>query len=569
MLRLPLTEHFKLRREFLLQLVVLTVGLHGVFIISTTLLEQLAIHSGRMSSSNLDVDVPLLIGLGLIYLSTLLRRRKRAAWVIALLAYIFMIGFYANQTAAAFDHHAYLEVVRKFIIPVLLIGLLWVYQSAFTVKSDIRSFRYSARVSLIVLLVALLYGTAGFILLDRYDFHQEITPGRAVERTLDQFGLTTSRDLVPSTRRAKLFVSSLSVVSVGAVGYMIISLFQPIRARYVSHTHDRERAEALLKSGIGKTGKSEDFFKLWPHDKLYFFDKNTRAGLAYKVRGGVALVVGDPFGDQEAASRLLREFRDLCYGNDWLPAFVHTEPDWSDFYRKHGLGLQKVGEEAVVDIAKFDAEVRGNKYFRQIRNRFEREKFTTELLLPPHDKAVVARLRTVSDDWLAQPGRSERSFLLGYFSEPYLQQCALLVARDAAGTIQAFINQVPSFDPKEANFDMLRHAADSPGNINDFLLMAFIDYARTEGFKRVNLGLAPLAGLHDIDDNSVVTRAMRFLYSNGDRFYSFSGLERFKAKYQPDWSDRFMAYPASTRNFVRVTNALNRAMRVKKISSSK
>lgn len=556
----PFREHIVIRSDFLRRLVALIVGLHGLFVIATTLIEQMAGRNIHNFIGAIDIDIPLLIGLGLIYLYSLLNRRKRAAWVVALLVYIFMIGFYANQTATAFDQQAWLAVTRKLIIPVCIIGLLLLCRRQFSVKSDIRSFGYAARFSLVILIVALIYGTTGFMLMDKHDFHREISYPQAVHWTVDQFGLTTTSEPTAHTKRAKLFLNSLSVVSIGAVAYAAISLFQPIRARYTSHDHDRAQAEALLTL---QPGRSEDFFKLWPHDKLYFFEPKGQAGLAYKVQNGVALIVGDPFGERRAASRLLKGFRDLCYGNDWLPAFVHTEPDWSDFYRKHGFGLQKLGQEAIVDLEHFDASVRGNKYFRQIRNKFEREKFTAEVLLPPHDKALIARLQIVSNEWLERPGRAERGFMLGYFSPEYLQQSTLIVARDSAGTIQGFVNQIPSYDPAEANFDMLRHAAGSPGNINDFILMAFIDHLREAGFTRLNLGLSPLAGLEDVDDSSVITRAMRFMYSNGDRFYSFSGLQRFKAKYEPNWSDRYLAYPANARNFVKIMNALNRAMRVK------
>lgn len=141
-----------------------------------------------------------------------------------------------------------------------------------------------------------------------------------------------------------------------------------------------------------------------------------------------------------------------------------------------------------------------------------------------------------------------------------------MVLRDAAGTIQAFINQIPSYDADEANFDLLRHTHESLGNSNDYLLMCFIRHLQEEGaVKRLNLGLCPLAGLDARDDErSVVDSALRFVYANGDRFYSFSGLHRFKAKYQPEWSSRYVAYRGGIRGFTRTMNALNRAMKVKK-----
>jgi phosphatidylglycerol lysyltransferase len=197
--------------------------------------------------------------------------------------------------------------------------------------------------------------------------------------------------------------------------------------------------------------------------------------------------------------------------------------------------MQKIGEEAVVDISHFISEVVKDKYFRNIQNRFARENYTAELLQPPHHKAVVDRLTEISTIWLERPGRTERGFVMGYFSEEYMQQCPILVARDAAGTIQGFMNQVPAaFDTDEATYDMLRQTDNSLGNTNDFLLLNFIQAMAEKGYKRVNLGLSPLVGLDGPSDSqTLIDNFLRFAYANGDRFYSFSGLHRFKAKYKP------------------------------------
>ena len=61
--------------------------------------------------------------------------------------------------------------------------------------------------------------------------------------------------------------------------------------------------------------------------------------------------------------------------------------------------------------------------------------------------------------------------MMGYFSDDYMQQCPVMAARDETGAIQAFVNQVPNFNPAEANFDFLRHTSSSPGNINDYLMI--------------------------------------------------------------------------------------------------
>ena len=124
------------------------------------------------------------------------------------------------------------------------------------------------------------------------------------------------------------------------------------------------------------------------------------------------------------------------------------------------------------------------------------------------------------------------------------------------------MNQIPSYDDKEANFDFLRHSSDAPSNSNDFLLMRFASLLLEQGFERLNMGLCPLSGLDDADEErGVIDNALRFVYANGDRFYSFSGLRRFKAKYEPSWESRYIAYKGGIRGFTRALTALNRTLR--------
>ncbi|HET9173695.1 MAG TPA: phosphatidylglycerol lysyltransferase domain-containing protein [Candidatus Saccharimonadales bacterium] len=542
-------------------LIALLVALHGTFVLATTLLDQFSILRGPRLTE-ITIDIPILIGVSLIYLSSLLMRRKQRAWQVAVLVYVFLLGL-GVASIVHFGHRHQLDwdsLLRALCLPAGIIALLVVARDEFVVRSDMVAFRSSLKFAVIVLIIAMIYGITGFELLDRRDFHKEFSVGEAFHRTIDQFDLTTSQPLHAYTRRARVFQDSLSVVSVAAVAYVAISLFSPLRARYTDPAADRERMRTLLET---YGAPSEDFFKLWPHDKHYFFSSDGKAGLALKVKNGVALCLGDSAGDPKAAKTILREFEMQCYENDWLPAVIHVEPLRAKVYAQAGYALQKIGEEAIVNIDHFESAVANNKYFRNIRNRFNKANYTFEVLKPPHHPDVFKRLNVVSNEWLNKPGRTERGFAMGYFSEDYIQQCIIFVARDAAGTIQAFMNQIPApFDSAEANFDMLRYASGSPSNINDYLLTNFIHAMHDDGYVRVNLGLSPLVGLGNKEEKTLLDNFLYFAYANGDRLYSFSGLHRFKSKYEPDWSERFLAYKGGIRGVTKVTNALARIMKV-------
>jgi len=549
-----------LHKQFMLRLVAIGVFMNGLLVLFSALLSHLLIF-GHVARSDVRISLALVIGMSLIYLSSLIVRRKQAAWAITLVVYAFLLGINVSSLLAADSLSSYglSHLLRSVILPVGVVCGLAYYRHEFTVKSDIRNFTLSLRFIALVLLIAFFYGVGGFLLLDRHDFHQEINLPLAAHYTVDQFNITTTHPAQAYTERGRLFLYSLSLVSTLSLIYAAISLFQPLRARFSDQARNRQAMDRILtKHG----GSSEDYFKLYPYDKQYFLTPDQSAGLAFRVERGVALIVGDPAGDKYACNQLLEMFEELCHTNDWLPAFIHTEPKWSSFYKKNDFALQKIGEEAILELNHFIDKVLTGKYFRNIVSKFERAQYKAELLVPPHTDKIMNQLKTVSSDWLSIPGREERGLMMGYFDISYIRNCPVMVLRDTEGTIQAFINQIPSFDPKEANYDLLRHTKQALGNSNDFLLLSFAKYLSEQGFERLNLGLCPLHGLKvsGSGDKTIINSTLEFVYSNGNRFYSFSGLYRFKAKYEPNWQGRYIAYRGGIRGFTRTINALNRGM---------
>lgn len=540
------------------------VGINGFAIIAQPIVLALLQHQHVhiKFTSTVIFDAQLIAAMGLLYLSVLLYRGKRTAWLFTCCAYavIFVLNIWRYIDVDDVHFRAHPDLLTNVAAPALIVIALVLSRRAFTVKSDIASFALSLRISVLVLSVAFVYGVSGFIVMDRHDFHKEITIPEAIHRTIDQFDLTTNAMLEPNTKRAHAFMDSLSILSTASVTYVFVSLFQPLKSRFTDQAQQRKQLVALLQR---YPGSSEDFFKLWPHDKLYFLNATQNAALAYSAHKRVALVVGDPAGDPSEFDALLDEFILFCRTNDWSPALVHTDPRFTDLYKRHGFALQKIGEEAIVSIKDFLANEANNKYFRQIRNKFTKQGYSVELLQPPHSAAHVARLKEISDSWLARPGRKERRFMMGYFTPKYLQQGPVAILKDSTGRIQGFLNQIPTFDACEANFDMLRQSDEALGNSSDFMLLEFIKQLDAQGFERINLGLCPLAGLDTTDEtNSVTNNGLRFLYANGDRFYSFNGLKRFKAKYNPQWQSRYIAYRGGIRGFTTVLSALNRSMKL-------
>ena len=70
-----------------------------------------------------------------------------------------------------------------------------------------------------------------------------------------------------------------------------------------------------------------------------------------------------------------------------------------------------------------------------------------------------------------------------------------------------------------------------------------IEWARSQGYDTLDLGLSALSGVGQHPDDPAIERVMHFVYENINQFYNFKGLHEFKQKFHPHWSPRYLVYP--------------------------
>jgi phosphatidylglycerol lysyltransferase len=107
----------------------------------------------------------------------------------------------------------------------------------------------------------------------------------------------------------------------------------------------------------------------------------------------------------------------------------------------------------------------------------------------------------------------------------------------------AFANMFLNETKQEASVDLMRHVPDGPAGIMDYLFVELMQWARGEGYRWFNLGMAPLAGLHNRRQAPLWNRFGALVFGRGERFYNFRGLQRYKDKFDPEWEPRYMAVP--------------------------
>ncbi len=87
----------------------------------------------------------------------------------------------------------------------------------------------------------------------------------------------------------------------------------------------------------------------------------------------------------------------------------------------------------------------------------------------------------------------------------------------------------------------MRYRSDGP-SVMDFLFASLFFYGKDQGFKRFNLGMAPLASVGRFQGAHARERLANLLFQHGENWYNFQGLRFYKDKFDPEWVPRYMAY---------------------------
>ncbi len=164
---------------------------------------------------------------------------------------------------------------------------------------------------------------------------------------------------------------------------------------------------------------------------------------------------------------------------------------------------------------------------------------TFEIVMPPIGDGLMAELELISDAWLLEHGGREKGFSLGRFDPQVIRHDPMALVR-MEGKVVAFAN-IWTGGKVEASIDLMRHGADAPRGVMDFLFVELLLWAKGQGYQWFNLGMAPLSGFADHPLAPTWHKIGAQVARRGGRFYGFTGLRAFKEKFDPVWTPRYLA----------------------------
>jgi len=283
-----------------------------------------------------------------------------------------------------------------------------------------------------------------------------------------------------------------------------------------------------------------DLLKLWP-SKRYLFSPSGKCVIAYEAANGTAIALGDPIGPEGEIEPTIRSFVQLCNKERWEIAFYCTLPDFLPAYRRLQFRKLKIGDEAIIQLSQFSLEGSSKRDIRSKTRQLQAQGIRVVEYEPPLPAAIIAQMKNVSDEWLRIPGRRERSFAVGYFDSEYLRSTPVLAAVDVGGKMLAFINLI-SVNKDEITGDLMRRRANAPNGIMDYLFFELLQHAKEQGYGKVSLGLAPMAGFQERERATIEEHVIHSLVEKLDFLFRFRGLHRYKAKFATSWEPRYLIY---------------------------
>ncbi|KOP79226.1 lysylphosphatidylglycerol synthetase [Lysinibacillus sp. FJAT-14745] len=298
--------------------------------------------------------------------------------------------------------------------------------------------------------------------------------------------------------------------------------------------------EEIIKNHLMTYKGTEYSHLIFLHDKFVHWNKKGTVLFSYQIYADKIVVLGDPVGEESDFLSAIQEFLELADKHGYTPVFYEINNKIFPSLHENGYSFFKLGEEAFVDLDKFTLAGKGMKGRRAVKNKFERENFTVEVVSPPYSQELMNELQEVSTKWLQ--GRSEKGFSLGFFDEHYLSTSSIAVLRGAEGVI-GFASIMPMYDNGERlSVDLMRFKPGAPSGTMDFIFLSLFEWAKAEGYHVFNMGMSPLSNVGQSRYSFLSEKIAAQIFLHGQHFYHFKGLRNFKLKYADFWEPKYIAY---------------------------
>lgn len=469
----------------------------------------------------------LMAGLLLLVTAAFLLKGLRAAWWFAVfLSLVSLVG----HLTKAIDFE---EASIAFLAIVMLVGT----RKEYYIKTNPKMRNVGLQTSVLTAFATLIYGIVGFYFLDKKHFNIDFNIWQSIGYTVQSYFLMSCDSLVPTSKFASKFLLSINISGFVSIAFLIYTFVRT----YVPHENITDEERELANCLIKVHGNSAlDHFKT-SADKIIYVSESKKAFVAYRISGNFAVVLENPVAENAAEMKAcIAEFDRHCYESGMKSIYYRVPEESLDVYRRLRHKYLFLGQEGVVDLTTFKLEGGAKKPMRNAINKVIDRGFRATIHEAPVKDGILQKIKSVSDEWLADMERKEIIFSQGMFCWEELKQQTIITVENSEEKIVAFLNIIPDYAKDEATYDLIRKTKDAPNGVMDFILVELFKYLKEKQVNYVNLGFAPMSGLDD--PHTFPEKSMKFAYEKIRSFAHYKGLREYKEKFDPVWHNKYLIY---------------------------
>ena len=470
----------------------------------------------------------LIIGFFLIFVARGLWDQKKRAWELAISGISISL---LTHLLKGLD----IEEVLFLLIP---LSLLYLYRGEYRVQSTRVDISTAIVRGITIIASLFIYSTFGFFAFQG-QFNNEVTfKNIEIDYINSIFGI--GRDtLVPQTRRAIWFEDSLSVVGFIAIISTIASIFAP----FIDKRKPTEEEKKMAHDMVIKYGRNAFDFLSLMDDKSYYFSEGYKSFIAYKVRNGVAVTLGDPIGEEREISKCISDFIKDMHLSGLNVVFTGIGEKRKRLYSTRKLKLVKIGEEAVLNTNTFNLNGSEMKDVRNAVNKIVREKITFQWFnLRDIPWGVLIEIENLHNEWLIEKGGPSLTFSVDFFPFPPEPNAFLVCGYLPNGKLIAAFDYFPYKEGKAMGLELMLRTKDAPNGINEAIINESVNYFKGRGVDEVSLGVAPLSNIETKAKVGTTDKTIKLIFDRFNQFYAFKSLFTFKKKFNPIWRHTFIAF---------------------------
>ncbi|WP_139279929.1 bifunctional lysylphosphatidylglycerol synthetase/lysine--tRNA ligase LysX [Rhodococcoides yunnanense] len=321
----------------------------------------------------------------------------------------------------------------------------------------------------------------------------------------------------------------------------VVTLFRSQRSSNALTGSD----ESALRGLIDKWGADDSLaYFATRRDKAVVFAPSGKAAITYRVEVGVCLASGDPIGNPEAWPHAIDAWLELAEKYGWSPAVMGASETGATAFKRAGLGVLELGDEAILYTKQFNLTGREMRPVRQAVNRARKAGVTVEIRRHRDIPAAeMAEIIDCADNWRDTETERGFSMALGRLGDPLDGDCLLVQARQDDRTV-AVLSLAP-WGRTGASLDLMRRDPQSPNGVIELLVTELATGGDQFGISKISLNFAVFRAVFEEGSRigaGPVLRIWRSVLVFFSRWWQLEALYRSNLKYQPDWEPRYLCF---------------------------